>query len=254
MNDFSENPWATGPGEMLQHGLQLLRKDSDTNRRLALILIDNSVELMIKTYLTLPTRITGLSISRKQKETFVNSFPNLLSALEENAKDKVRGVNLGHIEWFHRLRNTLYHEGNGITIEKTKVVTYANIADQLFENLYGSRLVENISNNPEVTAEFLSYWSILDEYYHFKVTRKDYVDHQKGKLDEDLFGLAEEVQVHGWVLDVLDQSEIEDISSINDIKNNLVLGTQDYETEEVCHIIERMKIYISKLKKHKESS
>jgi hypothetical protein len=59
-------PWVSGPGEILRHGLELLRKDSDTNRRLAMISIDNSVELMVKTYLGLPKRITGLSITRKE--------------------------------------------------------------------------------------------------------------------------------------------------------------------------------------------
>ena len=43
-------PWASGPGEILRHGLHLLRKDNDVNRRLAMISIDNAVELMIKTY------------------------------------------------------------------------------------------------------------------------------------------------------------------------------------------------------------
>jgi hypothetical protein len=59
-------PWASGPGEILRHGLDLLKKDSDTNRRLVMIAIDNSVELMIKTYLGLPKRINGLTITRKE--------------------------------------------------------------------------------------------------------------------------------------------------------------------------------------------
>jgi hypothetical protein len=56
MTKQTQLPWASGPGEILRHGLDLLRKDSDTNRRLAMIAIDNAVELMIKTYLGLPKR------------------------------------------------------------------------------------------------------------------------------------------------------------------------------------------------------
>lgn len=48
------SPWASGPGEILRHGLGLLDDDSDVNRRLAMIAIDNAVKLMIKTYLGLP--------------------------------------------------------------------------------------------------------------------------------------------------------------------------------------------------------
>ena len=59
-------PWVSGPREILKHGLTLLKRDSDSNRRLAMIMIDNSVELMTKTYLRLPKRVSGLSISRKK--------------------------------------------------------------------------------------------------------------------------------------------------------------------------------------------
>jgi hypothetical protein len=60
---LDKNPWASGPGEILNHGLDLLKsKDSDVNRRIAMISIDNSVELMIKTFLNLPNRITGVNM------------------------------------------------------------------------------------------------------------------------------------------------------------------------------------------------
>jgi hypothetical protein len=50
--------------------MELLRTDSDVNRRLAMISVDNAVELMLKTYLGLPRRITGLAISRREYEEF----------------------------------------------------------------------------------------------------------------------------------------------------------------------------------------
>ena len=102
-------PWASGPGEILKHGISLLREDTDTNRRLAIISIDNAVELMMKTYLGLPKRITGLDITRKDYQDFSESFPKLLNALEKYASDKILSIDLGELEWFHRLRNQLYH-------------------------------------------------------------------------------------------------------------------------------------------------
>ena len=66
MTGEQQHPWISGPGEILRHGLDLLRRDSDVNRRLAMISIDNAVEHMIKTYLGLPNRISGLTIPRKQ--------------------------------------------------------------------------------------------------------------------------------------------------------------------------------------------
>jgi len=70
-----DSPWASGPGEILRHGLNLLRNDSDSNRRLAMISIDNAVELTVKTYLGLPKRVTGLPISRKEFQEISESFP-----------------------------------------------------------------------------------------------------------------------------------------------------------------------------------
>ncbi len=91
MPDQPYLPWATGPGEILRHGLELLESDSDTNRRLAMISIDNAVELMIKTFLGLPKRVSGITISRKDYQDMAESFPRLLDGLEEHAPDKLDG-------------------------------------------------------------------------------------------------------------------------------------------------------------------
>ncbi len=133
-------PWASGPGELLQHGLSLLRPDSDLNRRLAMIAIDNAVELMIKTYLSLPRRVTGVSLSRKAYDEIADSFPSLLDAIEKHAAGRLAGVQLGDVEWYHRLRNQLYHQGSGLTVERKKVEVYAEVAKLLFRNLFGLEL------------------------------------------------------------------------------------------------------------------
>ena len=103
----AESPWASGPSELLRHGLSLLADDTDSNRRFAMIAIDNSVELMLRTYLELPRRVTGLRISRQKLQDMSDSFPSLLDAIEEHASDKLTGIDLGEIEWYHRLRNQL---------------------------------------------------------------------------------------------------------------------------------------------------
>ena len=151
-------PWASGPGEILRHALELLRNDSDTNRRLAMISIDNAVELMIKTYLGLPKRITALTIARKELQEASESFPALLDALERHAADKLDGVDLGAIEWYHRLRNELYHQGNGLTVERDKVEVYAELANILFRNLFGFDLVPSPTKGTEVLGDFMTEW------------------------------------------------------------------------------------------------
>lgn len=159
----SHPPWASGPGEILRHGLDLLKTDSDINRRLAMISIDNAVELMVKVYLGLPKRITGLSISRKQYQEFAESFPLLLDALETHASDKIVGVNIGEIEWYHRLRNELYHQGNGLTVERKKVEVYAELANILFEGLFGVRLFEPTDDEAKRLGEFIASWAEFEQ-------------------------------------------------------------------------------------------
>lgn len=151
-------PWISGPREILQHGLSLLHEDSDRNRRLALLGIDNAVELMIKTYLGLPKRITGIQISRKDFAEISESFPKMLDALEEHGGQYLDGIDLGDIEWFHRLRNQLYHQGNGLTVARDQVEVYAELAKLLFKNLFGDDLPVAIEDEHRLLGQFLATW------------------------------------------------------------------------------------------------
>ncbi len=173
-------PWASGPGEILQHGLSLLTKDSDVNRRLAMLSIDNSVELMIKTYLGLPKRATKLSISRREYFEICESFTKLLDALEQYAADKVAGIDLAEIEWYHRLRNELYHQGNGLTVERNKVEVYAGLARLLFRNLFGHDLQVVEDDSYATLGEFMSAWMRLEKTI-LEAT-------QRARRDEELEG------------------------------------------------------------------
>jgi hypothetical protein len=139
-----------------------MHQDSDLNRRLAFIAIDNAVELMIKTYLSLPKRVTGVTLSRTKYEEIVESFPRLLDAFAEHASERLDGVELGDIEWFHRLRNLLYHEGAGITVERQKVEVYATVARTLFKNLFGSDLEVPTTPTSDRIGRFLIRWTEIE--------------------------------------------------------------------------------------------
>src|SRR5258708_5198845 len=159
----AKQPWASGPGEILQHGINLLQKDSDVNRRLAMLSIDNAVELMIKTYLGLPKRVTGHSISRSEYSEISENFPKMLDALEKHIGERLEGIDLGEIEWYHRLRNELYHQGNGLTVERQKVVVYAELAQLLFQKLFKYSLQIEKTENQELIGEFVTKWARLEQ-------------------------------------------------------------------------------------------
>lgn len=155
-------PWCTGPAEILEHGLSLLNQDSDRNRRLAMIAIDNAVELAVKTYLGLPKRVTGLALNRREYAEISESFPRLLDALEQHALVKLDGIDLGEVEWYHRLRNQLYHQGNGLTVEKEKVQIYSELARLLFRNLFDVEIELPRSKAYQMLGSFLSEWVELE--------------------------------------------------------------------------------------------
>lgn len=127
-----------------------------------MIAIDNAVELTIKTYLGLPKRITGLHVPRKELSEISESFPALLDAIERHAHDKLWGIDLGEIEWYHRLRNELYHQGNGLTVERDKVNVYAQLANVLFKNLFGIELVHPQAGRERLLGDFLEAWIDLE--------------------------------------------------------------------------------------------
>jgi len=155
-----KNPWIDGPRELLQHAIDHLAQGNDFDRRIAMISIDNAVELTIKTYLGLPKRaLDHLGPSRKELEQASESFPALLDLLEKYAGHKIVGLGLDDIEWYHRIRNQLYHSGNGITVEKSKVETYFELASALFESLFGALLeISHLSSVRTKAGEFLETW------------------------------------------------------------------------------------------------
>ena len=53
-------PWIDGPRELLQHAVDHLALEGDFDRRLAMISIDNAVEIMVKTHLGFATAGQGM--------------------------------------------------------------------------------------------------------------------------------------------------------------------------------------------------
>jgi uncharacterized protein YutE (UPF0331/DUF86 family) len=216
-NQNNVPPWASGPGEILRHAFSLLKRDSDKNRRLAMLSIDNAVELMLKTFLGLPTRITGLRITRKEYEEASESFPRLLDAMEKHAPKKLSGVDLGEIEWYHRLRNELYHDGNGLTVEREKVVVYSELAKALFKNLFD---IELLQEQHSLLGDFLEEWIGIE---------RSLVDVAKmiprtATVQRSMADTLEELNRRG----ILSGSDFASIHEVQEIRNEIVHGKVEH--------------------------
>lgn len=239
MNEQPYLPWATGPGEILRHGLELLELDSDTNRRLAMISIDNAVELMIKTFLGLPKRVSGIAIKRKDYQDISESFPRLLDGLEEYAPDKLDGIDLGSIEWYHRLRNELYHQGNGLTVERKKVEVYAQLANLLFRNLYGYELVHRRVGRSELLGEF------MEEWVRFEASLRDLASTHNllGQTPQSMLRVLEFLEGAA----ILTPQDRRELDHFRRLRNEIVHGVADYKDVLTPDVIDRLKELINKI-------
>ena len=131
-----------------------------------MISIDNSVELAIKTYLALNKRALG--INWKKYNNSIQKFPPMLNLIHDFVTDKVSNEELDGIEMFHNLRNSLYHQGNGITVQHNIVNRYAIVAQDLISRLFNVDIDKKITgiisdDNFSLYGEFLLKWRELEQ-------------------------------------------------------------------------------------------
>jgi uncharacterized protein YutE (UPF0331/DUF86 family) len=242
---MDKKPWISGPGEILNHALTLLKNDSDVNRRLAMISIDNSIELMIKTFLGLPKRVTNLNITRKEFEEASESFPRLLDTLEKFASDRLEGIDLGEIEWYHRLRNQLYHQGNGLTVEKNKVQVYAELAKILFKNLFAVNLEFNLSDSKEMSVleNFMELWIKIERLIREIFIKNNNIEKEKSKFITPTQSILRNLEKNS----ILDSETVADLIDVSQARNGIVHGIQDYKTVTDKDMIDKMKKVVKTL-------
>lgn len=222
-------PWTEGPRELLQHAADHLQLGGDFDRRIALISVDNAVELAIKTYLGLPERSRGSrGPSRRELDAASESFPALVEMLDQFARDKLTtaGVDLGDVEWYHRLRNQLYHSGNGITVDRARVEVYFQIASALFQVLFGEPIrIDQTQATHTRVGEFLRLWAEFDRTLRSKLPPKDdFAYNWKREYFERISGDAADL----W-------------DALREFRNQLVHGLSLPPTEEIDRRIEDLR-------------
>lgn len=106
--------WAQGPFELIVHAEEHFRSGKDFDRRMALILFDNAIEVAITTYLSLhPSQRGGQEYKKQDCERWLQNYHSKLDFLDEELKR--RGfkwkVQRADIIWAHDCRNEQYHGG-----------------------------------------------------------------------------------------------------------------------------------------------
>lgn len=162
-----EHTWASGAVELLRHADSHIHLDNAFDRRIAFISIDNSVETSIRTFLALPSTKSGIKVPRKEVDAVENSFPGLLSLLWQYAVSRLTGIDEADIEHYHRIRNKLYHDGTGLSVDEQYLRAYRQIAVLLLKNLFGVVLGDP---KPAPTLErLILLWNKVEESFKQKL-------------------------------------------------------------------------------------
>ena len=137
-----EHTWASGAIELIRHADSHIHLETAFDRRIAFISIDNSVEMSIRAFLSLPSSKSGVKVPRKDLDAVENSFPGLTGLLWQYAGSRLTGIDDADIEHYHRIRNKLYHDGTGLSVDEQYILAYRQIAVLLLKNLFGVDLGE----------------------------------------------------------------------------------------------------------------
>lgn len=149
----TNHPWQNGPTELIEFALQRIQREADFDKRLAFLLLDVGVETLFKTFLTLPPEVTHAQGSYgDRKQAAEGNFHDLVRGIEKAAGSRLSDLNLAHVQFYHDLRNKLYHQGNGITIPTDKAQGYAALVVDLLNRLLEIDLSEKL-NEPQRRAE-----------------------------------------------------------------------------------------------------
>jgi hypothetical protein len=163
------------------------------------------------------------------------SFPALLDALEKHAVSKLDGIELGEIEWYQRLRNQFYHQGNGLTAERDKVEIYAQLANALFRNLFGYDLVQRVSPRTDNLGQFMSAWTSIEKGLRYLAQENSPSDRRPTALF-DIIRLIRMARL-------LSPKEIAELEVLREVRNAVVHGQSDLETTLTPEIMSQARIY-----------
>ena len=139
-------PWAERPFELIHHAEIHYRRESDYDRRLAIISFDNSIEVSITTYLTLhPIQRGNRTYEKKEVEKWLCNFHSKVDFFLFEIKK--RGLpdyfEKDVITWYHEQRNECYHGGGSSVPERKTLDGIRKVALWVFSELFETADIES---------------------------------------------------------------------------------------------------------------
>ena len=202
-----ESTWASGAVELLRHTDSHVELHAAFDKRIAFISIDNCIETVIRTFLSMPSEKSGIKVTRKELEDAGSSFPKLLSLLYKQASDRLVGIDETDIEHYHRIRNKLYHDGTGLSVDEQYLKAFRGIAGVLLQNLFDVAPAELTSEKATLEGLIVN-WNTIEQLI-------------KQKLKER--GVASTYNWQGaFAAGVVDPADVKTLTELRIARNRLV--------------------------------
>lgn len=144
-------PWMRGPFELIRHANGHLLDAGDTDRRIALIGFDNSIEVCIDVFIRLHPKLRGgYQVSRGDAENARQTFHSKIEFLDNYLAESADApdIPIEAIVWYHQLRNELYHSGNGMVPEIHVIEGSRDAAIQVFYALFSVDISPALQGTP----------------------------------------------------------------------------------------------------------
>lgn len=225
-----KHPWQNGPAELINCAFKNLKSDDDFQRRLSFILFDMGIELLFKTFLLLPEDITGVKINFSERQKYASgNFHSLINGIRASTKI-INDVDLRHIEFYHDIRNHLYHQGNGITVSKENLEGYADISAKVSKTLLDIDLNERLKPRSSQDQKNIVdlYSSFENLVFEFKTLTNSIVEKLEPRLVypsvvKSLEILAEKIEISSFPDKIENFRKLINLNITNpDIKNWLL--------------------------------
>ncbi|SFP22533.1 hypothetical protein [Enterovibrio norvegicus] len=127
--------WQKAPVKIVSEAIQHAKKKNEEDNLIAFLLLDAGAEMLLKTYLGLPKKITGATTSEDDRYNIIRrGFHDVVEGVK-NSRQGINTKDLARVEFFHGIRNKLYHQGNGLTVQRVHLEEYSTVIKSLFKQL-----------------------------------------------------------------------------------------------------------------------
>ncbi len=222
-----ENTWASEAIELLRHADSHIDLESAFDKRIAFISVDNCVETSVRTFLSLPEGKSSVKVPRKHVDAAENSFPRLVGLLFEYAGARLTGIHPYDIEHYHRIRNRLYHEGTGLSVDNQYLLAYRSIAALLLQSLFGVAYSKGVDQPPRLDVLILN-WNRIQQNIKRRLRHA-------GIDDKETYKWELTVQAN-----ILTFGQVQELTEVGMARNRLV-HSDAVDPEDVAHWVGRSK-------------